>query len=155
MADAVTFTNVRDWLRAYVWALTAVPPVLKSLIDLPPGMVVVCRQASLPLESPTGRLLAFVVLLRRAYIKGDQGAGMGAVVRYILPPFRRLLGVLRNDREIQRLACDVIAAQGFNGIQRADMHAPVALTRQTRYLRRALWRHGLADLFRLERMCRQ
>lgn len=115
------------------------------------------------LRNPHYRLLHFVIMVRRAQMKGDRGRGAAAFARAVLVPVRNLVAFIVSDEKTQALLQELST---YFGISQQTPLSAVVVAVATKgpdttvraivwKLIRATWRHGLLDLWRLRKPLRR
>ncbi len=163
-ADEETFTNIRDYAREASWMYGVVPVLMTMMYSQTRAESATLRHAfanaTKVLGDPAFRLLHFVIMLRRAQLKGDHGRGIGTFARLLLRPFHRLMVFVSSDMETRTL---LLKASKHIGIEQG---APLAIglfappPRQVDPVLRAItwklirttWRYGLSDLWKLRKL---
>ncbi len=166
-ADEETFLNIRDYTRVAPFVHRMLPALL-SLVSAPTDTAgTTSAEAFLKVAqmmgTPEYRLLLFVLMVRRAQLKGDHGRGLGEFVRSVIVPVERLVGFIASDQGAQALlrryaaGLDLGPGGSFATLLPilVDKHADPAVRPLARKIVRVLWRHGLSDLLQLRKTPRR
>ncbi len=165
-ANEETFTNIREFAGVAPWMYSLLPIV--ASIVFPEGssdnesLRGALTNASRMLRNPHYRLLHFVIMVRRAQIKGNRGRGAAALARAVLVPLRQFVVFIVSDAETRALLDELRAHLGISPQMSLSMVVPAMVAKGSDTTARAIvwklirttWRHGLSDLWRLRKPLR-
>lgn len=162
-SDEETFANIRDYAREASLMYGMVPALVTVFFSPTHAENAVlrdiCVNATEMLRDPSYRLLHFVLMVRRAQLKGDHGRGVGAFARLVLRPLRRLTVFVASDMETQSLLQRAAKRIGTEQEVPLSVVLSVLFARPIDPALRSIgwrlilttWRHGLADLWKLRK----
>jgi len=161
--DEETFTNIRDFVRVAPWMYGMVPVVVSMMYSQTDNVGTTLRdgltKVSRMLHDPSFRLLHFVLMVRRAQLKGDHGRGARAFARSVVRPLQQLMMFVASDKETQALLQEVVSYLGIEQQTPLVAALPMLAAKATDPVLRALARkliritrrHGLSDLLKLRK----
>ena len=150
-ASAETFTNIRDWCRAFSWllqnassAISFLPPAFADGIR---GLVPPAAQVAKLIRPGPWQVPIFAMFLHYAH-NSDKGHALGQCARHVVPPLRRIVAQCRHNPELHNVIGDQNPFVLLTLLPRPWRELNEDQRSIRRRLRKLLWPHGLADLNR-------
>ncbi len=150
-ASAKTFTNIRDWCRAFSWllenALNTIPFLPSTFADGIRGLAQPSAQVAKLIRPGPWQVPIFVMFLHYAHNSG-KGHALGQCSRHVIPPLQRIVAQCRHNPELHDAVGDQNPLVLLALLPRSWREVNEDQRSICRRLRKLLWPHGLADLNR-------
>lgn len=150
-ASAETFTNIRDWCRAFSWllenALNTIPFLPSTFADGIRGLAQPSAQVAKLVRSEPWQIPIFAMFLHYAHNSG-KGHALGQWARHVIQPLQRIVAQCRHNPELHDAMGDLNPFVLLALLPRSGRELNADQGSICSRLRKLLWPHGLADLSR-------